>query len=849
MTETNVQARNRAYSTYKNEDLPAPHRFDVALEILKKSCDLEHTTDTETLGLAGAIYKHLWNYSGRREDLERSLHFYEKGHELDAPDDGYTSLNAAFVLDLLAQQESLIGGAIADGNAKARTEHAIEIRTEVLAKLEAIEPQSTVWWYCANLAEAALGLGQIDKAGRALERGLATSPDNVQATARQLAALVRMRFDDTQETLFRDATAMLARVFSIGDAALQALVSGKLGIGLSGGGFRASLFHIGVLAKLAELDLLRYVEVISCVSGGSIVGAFYYLELKKRLERGPVSRADYIAIVRDVERKFLEGVQTNIRTSVASNPFKSFWMAVWPGYTRSDRIADLYEKKLYGRIPDKGKEPARTMADLKVSIPGMPEFKPKNDNWRLDAKVPMLVLNATVLNTGHTWQFTSTYMGESPQAINAAIDAIPRLRRRYYTETSKVEDDQAPGGYREVSDTRDISVGTAVGASACVPGLFEPIVLKDVYEDRAVRLVDGGVHDNQGLGTLLELGCRIILVSDASGQMSEDKNPDGALTSVVGRSSSISMARVREAQYDQLATLSRSGALVGSMFIHMTKDLDEPSVPFIGAPPEPPETFPHKTSYGIDREIQMMLSKIRTDLDSFSDAEAYALMTSGYAMAEQALVEQKCAPTLPIHPAPESWAFLGVYPALTKADPKANARMEKLLGVSGQLAFKVWRQWLPLKVLAGLAGLAALASLAIGIWQNWDKPLFGWKPVPVPTTGWVVAAIATILLAVGFRYLMDKVFRIQKRFGEFLVGIGLMFASPLAWLHLALFDKLFLWYGRWPKAPEPPLVSIATSGPMLRVKPRSKTSGTPTVVPEPQVHEPQSPAEPPAEVR
>jgi predicted acylesterase/phospholipase RssA len=30
----------------------------------------------------------------------------------------------------------------------------------------------------------------------------------------------------------------------------------KLGLALSGGGFRASLFHIGVLARMAELDLL-----------------------------------------------------------------------------------------------------------------------------------------------------------------------------------------------------------------------------------------------------------------------------------------------------------------------------------------------------------------------------------------------------------------------------------------------------------------------------------------------------------------------------------------------------------------------------------------------------------------
>ena len=38
---------------------------------------------------------------------------------------------------------------------------------------------------------------------------------------------------------------------------------GKLGIALSGGGFRASLFHIGVLAALAEKDELRKIEIIS----------------------------------------------------------------------------------------------------------------------------------------------------------------------------------------------------------------------------------------------------------------------------------------------------------------------------------------------------------------------------------------------------------------------------------------------------------------------------------------------------------------------------------------------------------------------------------------------------------
>ena len=58
----------------------------------------------------------------------------------------------------------------------------------------------------------------------------------------------------------------------------------KLGLALSGGGFRASLFHIGVLARLAELDLLKSVSVLFTVSGGSIISAAYYLKIKELLE-------------------------------------------------------------------------------------------------------------------------------------------------------------------------------------------------------------------------------------------------------------------------------------------------------------------------------------------------------------------------------------------------------------------------------------------------------------------------------------------------------------------------------------------------------------------------------------
>ena len=44
-------------------------------------------------------------------------------------------------------------------------------------------------------------------------------------------------------------------------------------LALSGGGYRAALFHLGFLRRMNEIDLLRQVDAISSVSGGSIINA------------------------------------------------------------------------------------------------------------------------------------------------------------------------------------------------------------------------------------------------------------------------------------------------------------------------------------------------------------------------------------------------------------------------------------------------------------------------------------------------------------------------------------------------------------------------------------------------
>lgn len=790
-----------ANCTYKDEDIPMPHRYHVALDVLREKCDLDTTLDPETLGLGGAVYKRLWEHGGQREHLEQSLALYHKAYAQNPDDGGYVAINTAFVLDLLASQEAETVDGIAPDVPRQRFDEAERIRTKLLQDLTGKAPRQPDWWYCATIAEAALGTGDFASATQWLQKGTATQPPQWErdSTARQLLMLARLQTDRRSDPTFTaGAQQTLQDGLGLSAQAVSSVLLGKVGLALSGGGMRAALFHIGMLAKLAELDVLRHVEVISCVSGGSIIGAFYYLELKKRLEqKASLDQQDYISIVQTVEREFLAGVQTNIRTRVASSLPASFMMATVPGYSRSTRVGELYDKMLYRGI-DGVKD--RELREMIIRPAGTASFNPKYDNWNRDSKVPILVLNATAINTGHNWQFTATWMGESPQAINGAVDAIPRLRRMYIDGR-----DDIPERFRT------FPLGQAVAASAGVPGLFEPIVMRKLYPDRTVRLVDGGVHDNQGMASLIEQSCSVMLVCDASGQMSEAPNPGGGAIPVALRTNGILQARVREAQYNELQTLRRSGALDGAMFIHLTKDLEAESIPFEGAR-DADDTIEHansdRTNYGVDRIVQKQLAAVRTDLDSFSDAEAYALMMSAYLMTERAFLAENCVPTLPLQQTTAQWQFLRVRDAVTQPGCADNRRLRRLLKASPMLALKVWWQSKVLGGAALVAAVAAVVSLLISTLEDW-KVVPQWlqksgawlgDAANLPTVGTLILWGLGIGGVVAARFALDKVLHYQKRFGEFLLGAALMTVGFAAsWLHLKIFDQIFLWYGQWPE--------------------------------------------------
>ena len=639
-----------ALYTYKDADLQRAWQFDEALKILGEGFSLSKTENQETLGIAGGIYKRKWQAEPLPQNLESSLFHYLRGYTIglreehvtkaraksglpapadvnelaaalqaaradvftflrDNPDSklrveedkGYCGINAAFTLDVLAQEgeaEAKRAGIVSKAAAERR-EGARLIREEITRSVTEFAKQKADWWVCVTLGEAFFGLGNYAEADYWLiekTKHLEVEEWQYESTARQLAALARLQSDpDLSETDFQKTSAAQAlRTFLKGDeAAVLNTFRGKFGLGLSGGGFRASLFHIGVLAKLAELGVLPHIEVLSCVSGGSIIGAHYYLEVRKLLQTridGKIQPKDYVDIVERIQNDFLDGVQRNIRTRVLAEWFTNLKMIFSSGYTRTLRVGELYERELYSfvrDIPEEGskgerfrspvtgpkwlpdwmargmgyKREERWLNDLYIhpkiaDNQWQTNFSPRKHNWRRINKAPDLVLNATTLNTGHTWQFTASFMGEPPAPIVAEIDANYRLRRMYYK--------QAPARYRK------FRLGYAVAASSCVPGLFEPLILDGLYPDDpegklnhdsliSVRLVDGGACDNQGIASLMDQDCTVMLISDASGQMEAKNVPGGGPLGVLLRTTNVVQARVRESEYEDVYVTTEIG--------------------------------------------------------------------------------------------------------------------------------------------------------------------------------------------------------------------------------------------------------------------------------------------------
>jgi len=529
----------------------------------------------------------------------------------------------------------------------------------------------------------------------------------------------------------------------------------KLGLALSGGGHRAAFFHIGVLARLAELGLLRPVQVISTVSGGSIVGALYYLHVKNLLESktdAEIADGDYVELVRAVEQEYREAAASNVRGSGWANVLENFRMAL-PTYSRTDRVGALYEQRFYAKAwggrPKRGGRIA--MRDLLIEPKGHEgAFDPDVENPRRRAPVPILLLEATTLNTGHNWRFEAMYMGEPPRQGTTDQSAREDVDKNTILQRTKWADLPAA--------CRDFPLGGAVASSACFPGGFPPMLVPGVFDDLTVELVDGGVHDNQGVEGLADRGCSHWIISDGSGQMPDVVKPSTRLPAVLGRVISIYGDAERE---QRLLQLLREGASVA--FMHLQTGLPaRERTP--GGKVSEKEAKIESTDFGVVEDVQRALAQVRTDLDAFCEVEAWSLMADAYQLTGRIVPARAGLAALGTPGPAVEWPFGIVEEQLARPSKKflkvlrvSKQRFLKpsrmlpavlpvvlllLLAAVGAAAYGLWLLLTPHGTALFIAILAALGAMAI--YANSEKPFV--KPVAIAIFDVVLPALLAIPL-------------------------------------------------------------------------------------------------------
>lgn len=248
---------------------------------------------------------------------------------------------------------------------------------------------------------------------------------------------------------------------------LDAQAKPGIALCLSGGGYRAMLFHAGALWRLNELAFLPRLDRISSVSGGSIAAGLLGLKWGRLGFDGGVARKLGAEVV-DPLRK-LAG-----RTIDAESIIGGVFL---PGSV-ADRVADVYDEMLFG---------GATLQDL----PDDP---------------PRFVINATNVQSGALWRFMKPYMRDY------RVGEVRRPRVRLAVAVA------ASSAFPPVLSPLRLAVeADAYSAPSDEPLHREPFTTR-------VVLTDGGVYDNLGLETAWKR-YQTILVSDAGGAMAAEEEP------------------------------------------------------------------------------------------------------------------------------------------------------------------------------------------------------------------------------------------------------------------------------------------------------------------------------------
>lgn len=235
---------------------------------------------------------------------------------------------------------------------------------------------------------------------------------------------------------------------------------GPIALSLSGGGYRAAGFHLGVLDMLNRLGLLQDVRALSTVSGGTFTGVRYALSQKAGEPFGlffEKLKADLLSI--NVVDLALAQLTKGTPTIPSGR---------WDVITA---CAQVYDEKFF----------ARQRFNVFWEGPSIP--------------LQELIFNSTEFRTAVAFRFQKS---ENPR--------------------SKIGNGNV---FISAEQAKQIRLADIVAASSCFPGGFEPLsfpndfdwprtpagaaALKELQDKdwTPLPLMDGGVYDNQGMGSLM----------------------------------------------------------------------------------------------------------------------------------------------------------------------------------------------------------------------------------------------------------------------------------------------------------------------------------------------------------
>ena len=240
---------------------------------------------------------------------------------------------------------------------------------------------------------------------------------------------------------------------------------------LSGGGYRAMVFHLGPIIRLNEVGLLKKLSRISSVSGGSITAG------RLGLEWGNL-QFDKNGIAQNLRETVVDPIRALAERTIDADSILGGILV--PGVSISDKIVKAYRSHIFGDA---------TLQDLPA-----------------DQQGPRFVINATNVQSGALWRFSRPYMGDYQvgRVLNPSIALAVAVA--------------ASSAFPPILSPLVMELKNEAFAADPTATLQRAPFTTEVV------LSDGGVYDNLGLETAWKR-YRSILVSDGGGKMPPQPEP------------------------------------------------------------------------------------------------------------------------------------------------------------------------------------------------------------------------------------------------------------------------------------------------------------------------------------